>query len=59
MFTNESKDFILMEAANILQGTIKDFIDSAADLPWPPISASLMERQPPGILNDFIKNSHT
>ena len=54
MFTNESKDFILMEAANILQGTIKDFIDNAADLPWPPTSAPLMERQPPGILNDFI-----
>ena len=54
MFTNESKDFIIIEAANILQGTIKDFIDNAADLPWPPTSAPLMERQPPGILNDFI-----
>lgn len=56
MYVQESQDFILAQAANILQLAIKTMIESAGDLPWPPTNDSLgdFNRKPPECLVKFL-----
>lgn len=55
-YVQESQDFILAQAANILQMAMKTMMESAGDLPWPPTSDSLgnLSRKAPECLVKFL-----
>ena len=51
-----SNDFIMKTAASILHNSVKDKIEKAEKLSWPPTVKELENREPTKELQDFLRN---